>query len=50
MKLYLLHSIEIGLAFDNVILILLFFADDMAIIGKSPIELQYNVDFFIFVL
>jgi hypothetical protein len=33
-----------GLSFDDVILILLLFADDMAILGMSPLELQKHLD------
>jgi hypothetical protein len=40
LELYLLDKIET----ENVILILLLFTDDMAIVGKSPIELHNNLD------
>lgn len=36
LELYLQSEIEAGLTLDDIVLILLLFADDMAIIGKSP--------------
>ena len=44
LELFLQSDINSGLSFDDVILILLLFADDMAILGKSPLELQSHLD------
>ncbi|XP_052255506.1 uncharacterized protein LOC127861165 [Dreissena polymorpha] len=41
---FLQHNIESGLTIDDVLLILLLFADDMAILGKNPEEVQNHLD------
>ena len=43
-ELYLQDSINSGLSIDDIVLILLLFADDMAILGKSPAEVQSHLD------
>ena len=40
LELYLQDSINTGLSIDDIVLIMLLFADDMAILGKSPQEVQ----------
>ena len=37
-------SINSGLLIDDLVLILLLFADDMAIVGKTPEDLQHALD------
>ena len=44
LELYLQQNPESGLTFDNITLIILLFADDMVIFGKSPDELQKNIN------
>ena len=44
LELYLQNRAESGLLIDDIILIILLFADDMVILGKSPEELQYHLD------
>lgn len=44
LELYLQKRAESGLLIDDIVLILLLFADDMVILGKSPDELQYHLD------
>ena len=44
LELYLQNDIHSGLHLDDIVLILLLFADDMAIIGKTPDELQSHLD------
>lgn len=44
LELFLQDNIESGLLFDDVVLILLLFVDNMAILGKSPSELQRHLD------
>ncbi|MCG8035193.1 MAG: hypothetical protein JAZ03_23855 [Candidatus Thiodiazotropha taylori] len=44
LELYLQNRAESGLLIDDIVLILLLFADDMVILGKSPEELQYHLD------
>jgi hypothetical protein len=44
LELYLQTGHESGLSLDDVILILLLFADKMVILGKSPFELQNHLD------
>jgi len=39
------YNIECGLNIDDIVLTLLLFADDMAILGKTPENLQTNVLF-----
>lgn len=43
-ELYLQNNPDSGLILDDIVLILLLFADDMAIIGKSPEEIQELLD------
>lgn len=38
-----------GIPFESVVLILLLFADDVAIIGKSPAEIQAQLDAYILI-
>ena len=38
------HDVNSGLIIEDILLILLLFADDMAIIGKSPSEVQSQLD------
>ena len=40
LEMFLQHNIESGLTIDDILLILLLFADDMAIFGKTPEEVQ----------
>ena len=40
LELYLQNRAESSLLIDDIILIILLFADDMVILGKSPEELQ----------
>ena len=40
LELFLQNDINCGLTFDNIVLILLLFADDMVILGKSPEEIN----------
>ena len=44
LELFLQDNNESGLTIDDIVLILLLFADDMAIFGKTPQELQNNLD------
>ena len=44
LELYLQCDIDAGLSIDDLTLILLLFADDMAIIGKTPEETQRHLD------
>jgi len=44
LELYLQNNIDSGLSIDDILHILLLFADDMAIVGKSPTELQTHLD------
>ncbi len=44
LELYLQDSINSGLSIDDIVLIVLLFADDMAILGKSPAEVQSHLD------
>ena len=44
LELYLQENPESGLSFDQITLIILLFADDMVIFGKSPDELQKNIN------
>jgi len=44
LELYLQDDPSSGLHIDDILLILLLFADDMAIIGKSPEEVQSHLD------
>ena len=44
LELFLQDTCNSGLLFDDVILILLLFADDMCIIGKTVDELQHNLN------
>jgi hypothetical protein len=44
LELFLQKDIDSGIALDDILLILLLFADDMAIIGKTPVEIQQHLD------
>lgn len=44
LELHLQNNIDSGLQIDDIVLILLLFADDMAILGKSPQDLQNSID------
>ena len=44
LELFLQNDVSSGLSIDDIVLILLLFADDMAIIGKSPGEVQKHLD------
>ena len=44
LELFLQNNIDSGLQLDDIVLILLLFADDMAIVGKSPEEIQNHLD------
>ena len=44
LELFLQNDIECGIQIDDILLILLLFADDMAIVGKSPREIQTQLD------
>ena len=44
MELCLQDSINSGLLIDDLVLIILLFADDMAIFGKTPEDLQHTLD------
>ena len=44
LELYLQDNINSGLSKDDITMILLLFADDMAILGKSPAEVQSHLD------
>jgi hypothetical protein len=44
LELYLQNEIDSGLQIDDIVLILLLFADDLAIVGKSPDEIQKHLD------
>ena len=44
LELFLQDSINSGLLIDDLVLIILLFADDMAIFGKTPEDLQHNLD------
>ncbi len=44
LELFLQDQVGSGIELDELALILLLFADDMAIIGKSPEELQHSLD------
>ncbi|XP_052260175.1 uncharacterized protein LOC127864540 [Dreissena polymorpha] len=44
LELYLQDNINSGLSIDDITMILLLFADDMAILGKSPAEVQSHLD------
>jgi len=43
LKLYLQQYVHDCIHIDDLILILLLFADDMAIVGKTPLEIQYQL-------
>ncbi len=43
-ELYLHDRVGNGLELGDITLILLLFADDMVILGKSPVELQHNLN------
>ena len=43
-ELFLQDNINFGFRIDDIVLILLLFADDMAILGKSPAEVQSHLD------
>jgi len=42
LELYLQNDVNSGLVMDDIIILLLLFADDMAIVGKTPSEIQNN--------
>ena len=44
LELYLHGDINSGLNIDDIVLIMMLFADDMAILGKSPEEIQNHLD------
>ena len=44
LELFLQDGVHSGLNIEDIILILLLFADDMAILGKSPEEIQSHLD------
>jgi len=44
LEMFLQHNIESGLTIDDILLILLLFADDMAIFGKTHEEVQTHLD------
>jgi len=44
LELYLQDDINAGINLDDVMILLLLFADDMAIIGKNPTEIQNHLD------
>ena len=44
LELFLQNKTDSGIIIDDIVIILLLFADDMAIIAKSPQELQENLD------
>ena len=44
LELYLQNDVNSGLSIDNIIITLLLFADDMAIFGETPAEVQRNLD------
>ncbi len=44
LELHLQSNLDSGLYFDDIVLILLLFADDMAILGKTPEDLQNSLD------
>ena len=44
LELFLLDDINLGLTIKDITIILLLFADDMVIIGKTPNELQKSLD------
>ena len=44
LELFLLDDINSGLTIEDITIILLLFADDMVIIGKTPNELQKSLD------
>lgn len=44
LELYLQNEIDSGLQIDDIVLILLLFVDDLAIVGKSPDEIQKHLD------
>ena len=41
LEMFLQQDVQSGMLIDDIVLILLLFADDMAIIGKTPTEVQY---------
>jgi hypothetical protein len=43
-ELFLQNNVESGLHLDDIVLILLLFADDMAIVGKTPAEIQEHLN------
>jgi len=44
LELYLQNHVDCGLVMDDIVIMLLLFSDDMAIIGKTPIEIQNHLD------
>ena len=44
LELFLQDSVNCGMTFDDITLIILLFADDMAIIGDSPMGLQNSLN------
>jgi hypothetical protein len=44
LEMFLQNNINSGLQLDDIVLILLLFADDMAIVGKSPEEIQNHLN------
>ena len=44
LELFLQDSVNSGLNIDDIVLIMLLFADDMAILGKTTTEVQHHFD------
>jgi len=44
LQLYLQQDVHDGIYIDDLVLIMLLFADDMAIVGKTPLEIQNQLD------
>ena len=44
LELYLQYNINSGLSLDDIMLILILYADDMDILGKSRAEVQSHLD------
>jgi len=44
LELYLQQDVHDGIHIDDLVLIVLLFADDMAIVGKTPLEIQNQLD------
>ena len=44
LEMFLQHNIESGLTLDDIVFVLLLFADDMAILGKNHEEVRTHLD------